>query len=119
MNNSTLTAGSEIDARFAIQKAGWDGTPREWLSSDVLLCPIWEIGFSLDAYDMMQNPVAHVTNFPGEGPMATIRFKETEFDDFMGDPLTVSADTLDDLFDLVVVTCRNMDPTTFELGVAS
>tara|TARA_R100001143_G_C3335363_1_gene121522 strand:- start:527 stop:874 length:348 start_codon:yes stop_codon:yes gene_type:complete len=110
MNNSTLKAGSEIDARFAIQKAGWDGTPREWLSSDdVLARPIWDIGFSPDAFDIMENPIAHVTNFPGEGPKATIRFRKYLGEDVIGHPRTVSADTLDDLFNFVVASCLEME----------
>ena len=116
MDNSTLRAGSEIDARFIIQKAGWDYTPRHMLPAldDVLVRPIWDIGFSPDAFDIMENPIAHVTNFPGEGPMATIRFREYLEEDVIGDPRTVSADTLEGLFDLVVANCLEM-----EKGVAS
>ena len=125
MDNSTLRAGSEIDARFIIQKAGWDYTPRHMLPplDDVLVRPIWDIGFSPDAFHIMENPIAHVTNFPGEGPMATIRVREyaltqndVNYFDVIGEPRTVRADTLEDLFDLVVANYLEMEK---EQGVAS
>ena len=89
----------------------------------MLVRPIWDIGFSPDAFDIMENPIAHVTNFPGEGPMATIRVREyaltqndVNYFDVIGEPRTVRADTLEDLFDLVVANYLEMEK---EQGVAS
>ena len=100
ITNTTLHAGLK-DPRFAIIKDGWDYTPRELLPADVIARPIWTIGFDKDAYGMDDNPIALVTNFPGEGPAATVEHE--------GCKRTIYAATLDLLADAVVVAFYELE----------
>jgi len=97
----TTLRSSPSDPRFVLTKEGWDGTPREFVSQDIQMRPMWSVGYSPDAWGREDNEIACVTNFEGEGPMATVRFGETE--------CTISAATLDDLYEKVIATYRELE----------
>ena len=94
---------SPSDPRFLITKDGWDGTPRELTDPAILGRPIWSVGYCSRATNREDNPIAYVTNFPGEGPTATVRFTP-EWDETVIRKRTVKAKTLHELYELVITT---------------
>jgi hypothetical protein len=102
ITNATLRC-SPSDPRFLITKDGWDGTPREWTDPAILERPIWSVGYCSVATNREDNPIAYVTNFPGEGPTATVRFTP-EWDETAIRKRTVKAETLHELYELVITT---------------
>ena len=92
--NTTLIHASDNDLRFVATKDGWDKTPRNFLPREIIERPIWNIGFDEDAFDRESNVVGMITNFDGDGPMATVNYE--------GKKLTVSAPTLDETFALAM-----------------
>jgi hypothetical protein len=102
ITNTTLRS-SPSDPRFILTKDGWDGEPRELTDFAVIERPIWNIGYCPVATNREDNPIAYVTNFPGDGPKATVRFTP-EWDEAVTRKRTVEAKTLNELYDLVIAT---------------
>lgn len=94
MFTNTTLIHSLDDPRFVVTKKGWDKTPRNFLPREIIERPIWNIGFDEDAFDWESNVVGMITNFDGEGPMATVNYE--------GKKVTVSAPTLDATFELAI-----------------
>ena len=93
LRNETLRAGLS-DPRFWLNKDNWDKrTPRWMVEEAVLALPAWNVTFGEDGIDRGFE-VAVVTNFPFEGPVATVKVGEVE--------KTLKGDSLEDLCDEVV-----------------
>ena len=102
ITNATLRCSPSYP-RFLIQKDGWDGAPRSLTSPAVIERPIWEIGYCPSATNREKNPIAYVTNFPGDGPKATVRFTG-DYYEAETKKRTVEAKTLNELYELVIET---------------
>ena len=101
-NTLTLRC-SPGDPRFLLEKDGWDGEPREWTSPDVLLRPIWNILHNEEAYfDRANDVIGWLTCFEGEGPVATVRVKETNVKGGHVGTITVSGKTIEETFNAAV-----------------
>ena len=93
LRNETLRAGLS-DPRFWLNKDNWDKrTPRWMVEEAVLALPAWNVTFGEDGIDRGFE-VAVVTNFPFEGPVATVKVGEVE--------KTLKGDSLEDLCDEVI-----------------
>ena len=113
ITNTTLRC-SPSDPRFLITKDGWDGTPRELTDFAVIERPIWNIGYCPVATNREDNPIAYVTNFPGEGPTATVRFR-LEWDEDHPLKRTVKAETLNELYEQVIETYHTLEEISCHL----
>ena len=99
---------SPTDPRFLIQKLNWDGTPRNWTDQIIIDTPIWDLFF--DEHGTHSNDIGCVTNFPGEGPMATVKCEKKE--------KTVKATTLDEVYKLAIAAYLELE-TVVEMEKAS
>ena len=100
ITNTTLRCAPG-DPRFLLEKDGWDGSPREWTPADVLFRPMWAILFNDEAYfDRKDDVVGWLTNFDGEGPVATVRFRSTDVKGGYNGTVTVSAKSIEETFAL-------------------
>ena len=119
ITNTTLRS-SPSDPRFILTKDGWDGEPRELTDFAVIERPIWNIGYCPVATNREDNPIAYVTNFPGDGPKATVRYTPEWDTAGCGHAdatrkRTVEAKTLNELYDLVITTYFELKDWSHEL----